>query len=419
MAAVSGGADSTALLLALHTLRETYGVRIVCAHVDHGLRNSSSEDAAFVRQLAQNLHIPCFIRSVTVKPFGSAEAQAREARYAALRQIAAQERIGCIATAHQRQDQAETMLMHLMYGAGTGGLCGIREWANGLWRPFLHVDGSALKAYLMGRGQTWRTDETNTDQAFMRNRIRLKLLPEMADMYPMYAAKMGETASILADEDTAWRKMAEQWVDCNGLASHGLYWIDRRAFAVSSRALQRRILLALGEKADIKLSFSSVERVLAAVPEAGISTVNLPGDAKAYLTAMRIHFLNAANKVSWPTGEILCSAPALQRGDGCFTQAFDADKIKGAVLRTRLPHDTMMPLGQGGRQSLKQYMIDKKIDRPFRDFWPVYALGSDVLWVVGMGASQCAALGRETKNTVFAVYDGVLPDGRKRKEGTI
>lgn len=419
MAAVSGGADSTALLLALHTLRETYGVHITCVHVDHGLRSSSSGDAAFVQRLADSLHIPCFIRRVTVIPFGSVEAQAREARYAALRQIAAQEGIGCIATAHHRQDQAETMLMHLMYGAGTGGLCGIREWANGLWRPFLHVDESALKAYLLGRGQTWRTDETNTDQAFMRNRIRLKLLPEMAAMYPVFATKMGETASILADEDTAWREMAEQWLSSNGLAAHGLYWIDRCAFATTSIALRRRILLILAEKADVKLSFSSIERVLAAVSDRGISTVNLPGDAKAYLTAKRIHFLHDTGKRDWPIGNIRWSAPALQMGDGCFTQAFDADKIKGAVLRTRLPHDIIMPLGQEGRQTLKQYMIDKKIDRPFRDSWPVYALGSEVLWVIGVGASQRAALGRETKNAVFAVYDGVLPDGRKRKEGTV
>lgn len=418
LAAVSGGADSTALLLALHTLRETYGARIVCAHIDHGLRESAAEDAAFVRHLSAKLDIPCYINKVTVQPSGSVEANAREARYDALRSIAQKEGIGCIATAHHRQDQAETMLMHLMYGTGTGGLSGIREWSNGLWRPFLRVDRNTLMTYLQKQGQTWRTDETNADLSYTRNRIRLKLLPDMEAIYPMFAAKMGETACILADEDKAWHEMAEQWLAVNGFAAHGIYWIDRHAFSGISTALKRRVLLKLGEKAGIKLTFASVEEMLGLDGKEGIQTVNLPGDAKAYCTSGRIHFLTKTNKTCRPEGKIIFSSPAMETGDGCFTQAFDADKIKGAVLRTRMANDTIVPLGQTGTQSLKEYMIDKKIDRPFRSCWPVYAHGSDILWVIGAGVSQRAAIDRTTKHAVFAVYEGVLPDGRKRRGGT-
>lgn len=418
LAAVSGGADSTALLLALHRLQERQGVRVVCAHVDHGLRPSSGEDAAFVRGLSDDLHIPCRVSRVKVPHRGSLEAGAREARYAAFWQIAQDEGISCIATAHHRQDQAETMLMHLMYGTGTGGLAGMREWSRGLWRPFLDVDGALLKAMLERLGQAWRTDESNSDTGFTRNRIRMKLLPQMADIYPAFAKKMGETAAILADEDTALRGICAQWLDAHGHAESGLYWMERAAFLALHPALERRVLLLLAEKAGISLHFSAVESVLKSVREQASASVNLPGAASAYVTAERIHLLPQTEKDQPPLGRILWQTPAIQTGDGCFTQAFDADKIKGATLRTRRTGDTIVPLGQTGSQTLKQYMIDRKIDRPFRACWPVLAVGSDILWVIGTGASQHAALSRQTSRAVLAVYEGKLPDGRQRKEGT-
>ena len=417
LAAVSGGADSTALLLALHTLRMKHDVRILCAHVDHGLRPDSAEDASFVRDLAQRMEIPYYGEKVFVNRHGSVEAQARTARYDALFRIAKDHGIHCIATAHHREDQAETMLMHLMYGSGTSGLCGIREWSNGVWRPFLNLNTETLKNYLRIKKQVWRTDETNQSLSFTRNRIRMKILPEMEAMYPSFAEKMSNTAQILAEEDKVWENMANQWLLEHGFLQGGLHWINRSAFSAASVALQRRILLALGERAGITLDFATIGRILKANTIEGVSTVNLPGDAQAYVTQGRIHFLRDVPREPWKGGRVLWSFPAMQIGDGGFTQAFDADKIRGARLRTRLPGDTIVPLGQTGKQSLKQYLIDRKIDRPFRDVWPIYALGNDVLWVVGIGASEHAAICRTTKDTAFAVYEGILPDGRTRGGG--
>src|SRR5688572_22159054 len=176
---VSGGADSVALLTALLTLAPAWRLELRVLHVDHGLRRDSAADADFVRHLGDRLGVPVDVTAVHVGP-GSVESAARAVRHAALE--AAADRLGAtrIAVGHTADDQAETVLMRLLEGAGVRGLAGIPPVRGRIIRPLLAVRRQALMTLLERAGLGWREDPTNQDLKFVRNRVRHELLPLLA-----------------------------------------------------------------------------------------------------------------------------------------------------------------------------------------------------------------------------------------------
>src|SRR6184192_452415 len=197
VAAVSGGGDSTALLLGL---AELDGVELVAAHVNHHLRGADSDDdEAFVRELCARLGVPLHVEDGTLDPAAvrerGVEAAAREVRHARLHDM--RERVGgrWIATAHQRNDQAETVLMRLMTGGGLAALRGIHPVRDdGVIRPLLEVTRATIDAFLKERGVTARVDASNADQRFLRNSVRA-MLPESA---------IGNLAAVAAQARAQW-----------------------------------------------------------------------------------------------------------------------------------------------------------------------------------------------------------------------
>jgi tRNA(Ile)-lysidine synthase len=176
--AVSGGADSVALLHALVALRDELALELVVCHVHHGLRAAADQDAAFVRDLAARLDCPATVARVSVPRDGrSPEEAARAVRHAALGRAAREAGAARIALGHTADDQAETVLMRLLQGAGPRGLAGIPVRRGLLVRPLLHVDRATVLAYLAAHGIRWVEDHTNRDPKLLRNRIRHDLLP--------------------------------------------------------------------------------------------------------------------------------------------------------------------------------------------------------------------------------------------------
>ena len=212
--AVSGGADSVCLLHALHQLAPHWQLSLHVAHVDHALRPDSRDDAAFVAALAHDLQLPSYQTRLTPgivddDPRGQ-EAAARSARYGFLRQIA--NKLGAhvtVATAHHQDDQAETLLLHLIQGSGLTGLSGM-AWVGELpdnqqptvrlVRPLLGVSRAALHDYLHAYGLTWREDSSNDDLAHVRNTLRHQVLPQLAAINPNIHATLARTAELLAAE---------------------------------------------------------------------------------------------------------------------------------------------------------------------------------------------------------------------------
>ncbi|HCD38028.1 MAG TPA: tRNA lysidine(34) synthetase TilS, partial [Candidatus Omnitrophica bacterium] len=200
--AVSGGADSVALLHALVALAPAWRLRLSVLHVDHGLRPDAARDAEFVRALGARLGVPVEVARVAVSPRGSLEAAARAARYAAL--AAAADRVGAarIALGHTADDQAETVLMRMLRGSGLMGLAGIlpRKKMGDfvIIRPLLEIQRSEIETFLRLRKITPRIDITNQSEVYLRNRIRHKLLGELKKYNPNIKTVLAATAEHIA-----------------------------------------------------------------------------------------------------------------------------------------------------------------------------------------------------------------------------
>jgi tRNA(Ile)-lysidine synthase len=186
LVAVSGGPDSVALLRAIHAS----GRKIVVAHVNHKLRDvESDDDEAFVRELADNLHVPCFVVERRIPVNESIEATARNLRYEWFRELAEEQKCDWIATAHTADDQAETVLHRIIRGTGLHGLIGIRfdrKIRNEMYviRPLIHRSRNELLEYLQLLDQPFRIDSSNIDSRFTRNRIRNEIMPKLRSMNP-------------------------------------------------------------------------------------------------------------------------------------------------------------------------------------------------------------------------------------------
>ena len=257
--AVSGGADSAALLHALLALRPAWRLRLSIAHLDHGLRPDSARDAAFVRELGARWRIPAAIErrdvaALCAREGWSLEDGARRIRYQFLLETARRECASRVALAHTADDQAETVLLRLVRGTGLAGLCAIpitRQLGDDVWiaRPILEVWRRDVLAYLAGMGLAYREDATNADARFVRNRIRHELLPLLERGYN---PNIKQTLTHLAEtsrwdaaylEDAAgrqWKRMVKE--AGNGRASGPSVAIAIPALLRQPKALQRQLV---------------------------------------------------------------------------------------------------------------------------------------------------------------------------------
>ena len=208
--AVSGGADSVCLLRLLLELHSELGIVLHVVHFEHGLRPESAEDARFVAELAERFSLPFHLSSGDTRAHAaerriSIETAARELRYEFFDSLLARDTVGKIATAHTQSDQAETVIMKLLRGAGARGLSGIhpvlQRDQGAIIRPLLLAARAEVEAYLTTAQQPFRTDATNADCAYTRNRVRHELMPALRELNPEVDAALAQTAEILLAEE--------------------------------------------------------------------------------------------------------------------------------------------------------------------------------------------------------------------------
>jgi tRNA(Ile)-lysidine synthase len=220
--AVSGGADSVALLLALaeaNREKEALGVVLSAVHVHHGLRGAEADaDEGFVLNLCEQLGVPLVMERVDVAARQESEREgmeeaARELRYQVFWELMKSGRVDAVATAHTLDDQAETVMMKLLRGAWTEGIGGVapvienkgQEGRGRIVRPMLGVRREDVEAYLRNRGQAWREDTTNGDVSLTRNRLRLELVPLLRGFNPGIDLALARLAEIARDEEAFWQ----------------------------------------------------------------------------------------------------------------------------------------------------------------------------------------------------------------------
>ncbi len=274
--AVSGGADSMALLHGAARLVETDAShwQLTVAHLDHGLRPDSADDATFVADAAAALGLPCIVHATDVATLARAEGRSiedagREARYRFLEEVAPNGAL--IATAHTADDAAETVLLNLLRGAGLAGARGIPARRGRVVRPLLGERRATLRAALDVGGIAYRDDPSNTDPAFLRNRVRGELLPLLEALRPGAVERIGRFARLAADDDALLDDLAAAELARRTGADGRIDWHDPPAPALGRRVLR----MAIGEPSPSAERLEAL--VEAAAGEHGGITIELGG----------------------------------------------------------------------------------------------------------------------------------------------
>jgi tRNA(Ile)-lysidine synthase len=426
LVAVSGGADSVALLHLLSSLAPDWRLRLHVLHVDHQLRAESAADADFVRALATRLGLPVDVATVAVDRRGSLEAAARAARYAALESCAARVGAERIALGHTADDQAETVLMRLVQGAGVRGLSGIPPVRGAIIRPLIEVRRSALEAELSRVGLAWVEDGSNRDPKFLRNRIRHELLPLLTDSYnPEVAGALVRMASLARETVGALDQAAAAELDRLAV------WSDRAAILrlEALRALPRPVAAEflrqaaarLGSRAPLRAwAHRGLKRVFA-VPaprrpfKLGGVTVEVSGAlarlATAPLPALIERTVIVPGRTELPEiGQALearlvgADAYAIPREPSRV--AFDADEL-ATPLVVRAPRRGGRVAAVGGvERRLKTLLIEAKVPRWDRGRVPLIEAGGTIVWV---GCLRRGAAGRVTARTRRVLELALVP----------
>lgn len=428
LCAVSGGADSMCLLHLLSALAEEGGFQVYAAHYNHHLRGEESHrDADFVARWCEEHAIPCTIGAGDVA--GEAgrlgqgtEETARQMRYAFLKDTA--EGLGCnrIATAHNADDNLETLLLHLTRGAGLHGLAGIPPRRGELVRPLLTTPRADIQAYLEAHGIPHVEDSTNTDTRYARNRLRSQVIPVLRELNPRLTERCAETMGYLrADNDylNAQAAMAcrhARWAE-DDLVIEARYIAELPA-AIAPRAV-RRLLEMMGDgntdcsaahlKAVVDLAVGDDPSAVAFLPNGRLAQrvykellITTQGDSPPFTACP----LNTDGETAPEGTDWRCSCravtcpPAGERRPRAWYLARDAGETP--MLRPRQTGDELALPGRDTK-TLKKWMIEQKIPRRDRDRIPVLADERGVLAAAGLGPhrDRMAQSGQPAWEVVF------------------
>jgi bifunctional protein TilS/HprT len=436
--AVSGGPDSLCMLHMLHTMHTDLGITLHVAHLDHMLRGAeSAAEAAFVAATAHEWGLPVTVAAVDVGALAretrdNLHQAARAARYAFLARVAQQQGAHAVAVAHNADDQAETLLMHLLRGAGPAGLRGMRPISDfrflisdfrlidgdenpkskiqnpKLVRPLLNITRAEIEHYCAEHGLVPRRDLTNLDHRATRNRIRHELLPLLIEYNPHIVAALGRTAAVCADEhdlvlqalDAAWSALA--CVRPGAVDFVGEAW--RTLHPALQRAALRRAYALLGGDATLELEHVEAARALAAGGVGG--RAELPGGVPMTVGYAGAFTLGAAlaphgpqlvgedaplpipGRVvladGWTIAAAVIAPPALAPVSA-WEVYLDAEAVAGPLLvRRRRPGDRLRPAGGRGSRRVQDMFVDAKVARALRDAWPLVATSTAVVWAPGL-----------------------------------
>jgi tRNA(Ile)-lysidine synthase len=384
--AVSGGADSTALLLILADLADELGIVIHVAHFDHRTRpTQSAEDADFVAKLANRVGAPIRVGRAD-KPTKTEDA-ARTARYEFLRRAAAEIGATAIATGHTRDDQAETVLLHLTRGSGLVGLAGMRPLRDGIARPLLAIGRKDTIAVCRGARIRPRTDPTNRSLEFARNRVRLKVLPELARINPRASEAISRLADAAAelragdDRDVADALARARDRDAILIAALAPS-VRGRALALAWREATGRVLGARHRKALEDLTASEDgSRSLdlpagRAIREYGL--LRIVGDRPVEKADPAIP-IELGREIIWNDWRLVLGGSA--RTNGAQEALVPKNLLRKLVVRERRLGDRA---AERPRRKLQDLFTDAKIPASQRGRWPVIASEDGVWWVPGL-----------------------------------
>lgn len=459
--AVSGGADSVALLRLLESLHGELGITLCVLHFDHSLRGAESEaDAEFVRELARRSGHEFFIErkdvAAAAREHGwNLEDAARRLRYEFFARMVSEGRATRVAVAHTADDQAETVLAHMIRGTGPTGLAGIHPVVGAVVRPLLGTRREDLRVYLKSRGESWREDPSNRDLSRLRARIRERLVPVIErEFSASIVDHLGDLARFAREEELFWTALVEDRYRSCVKSTGGELRIEIRDLlcplslrgvppeavannvAPSLRALTERLIRRLYSEAQGHcrgLSARHVEQVIHLAGQSGSGHhVELPGGIRVERVFNELIFSRvSAKKSAGPSrgtraqqdayqyvvtlpdrGAATVSIPELgscirlkvidwpaaQRETKSYGEALDADLLRTPlILRNWRPGDAYRPRGRRQHRKLKQMFLAGRVPGRERARWPVLESDGRVVWARGMPPAEeyCAREGTQ------------------------
>ena len=449
---VSGGADSMCLLSLLLDLRDVWNIDIVAVHVHHGIRGQAAdEDMEYVKEFCRlkGIEFEGFyfdIPAIALEKHMSQEEAGRIKRYEALNQVCERKKTAgknCkIAVAHNMDDNSETFLFNLFRGAGIKGLAGIRPARDNIIRPIMCLDRNTILEYLAEKGTEYRTDETNLETDYTRNRIRLKLLPYIEENINHKAkANINRTASMLTEINAYMENQALK--ACNKNIS-----IDKNEKKINISEnlwLEDNIIVRMVIRMAVEMAAGRLKDItskhIESIAELGNNrvsrAVDLPYDLRAERTYEGIS-LKQVNKLKkeeqcegsedketefylgeMPDGSYRVEAyegdltfniektTSLDLSEKGYTKLMNCDILKNKLsVRHRRSGDYMVIDGAGRKKKLKDMLIDLKIPREERDRLWLLAAGSEILWIVGYRMSERCKVDKSSSRAYRVTYMG-------------
>jgi tRNA(Ile)-lysidine synthase len=429
--AVSGGADSMALLFALFHLRSVYNMTLIVAHVNHQLRGEEAEqDALFVEQQAVYLGLPFHQTCVDVKALQqssriSVQQAARQLRYRFLHALHQALNATRVALGHTADDQAETLLMRFVRGSGPAGFVGIPAVRLPFVRPLLTVSRPAIYAYLQGEHCPWVEDSSNAHMIYLRNRVRLDLLPKLQQYNPQIVRRLNELADMLRADNQVLEQQVDEW------ALQTLAWqaqsrveICCRLFGLAPVAIQRRLLHRIIEvlaTSTEAVGFRHIERLRQFIVSGNQERrCSLPGEIGTERRAETILLWNLSKTPAIPcilalpvpgkvdivpfnirlTADVISKPFPLGRMSP-QRALLDLDRIGCPLqVRVRQPGDRFYPLGSLGSKKLQDFFVDTRIPRGERPYVPLVVSNREIVWVVGYRIAEPCKLRPETNRVL-------------------
>ena len=431
IAGISGGADSVCLLFMLLKLQKELGFALMAVHVNHGIRGAEAErDEAYVKRLCRqwNVRLKVYRENVPAyaKEHGMTEEEAgRDIRRTCFCKVLKEWGGTKIALAHHENDNVETLLWNLCRGTGIRGLGGIAP-VNDVWiRPLLCVKRREIESYLKKRGISYCTDTTNADRRYMRNRIRMDVIPYLEDCVNTESVShMGKTMERMYElEQYILEEVGQYKESCTGW-KNGRRIIRQTEYTKIPKALRDNVLHEIlcetaGRRKDIEEVHVQMLRDLF-TKQVG-KRIDLPYRVTAIRTYEGVRFEKNIPEASYAGDENeLFSIRVFDRGSGnvtfpekTYTKWFDYDIIKNTVkIRHRMAGDSIVINRYGGRKKLKQYFTDQKIPQEDRDKIWIAADGDEVLWIVGYRQSQKYQITEKTTKILEIQYCGGEENGR-------
>lgn len=407
---LSGGPDSVCLLYVLHCLKDSLSLNLMALYIDHGLRHDETkQEIDFCKRLCKELSVDILIESIEVRSYAkekgfTVQEAARELRYQTFERVAKDTGIQKIALGHTMDDQLETFFMRFFRGSGPKGLSGIPPVRGIIIRPLIEIGREDIEEFLNEKGVVFIIDSSNLKKDYMRNRLRLSLIPEIKKINPHIVQTVSRTTEILREEERYFDIIvAKTMMKLISRKTDTRIELFLSPLEVMDRVILRRVLRrAIGETRGLRgIEFIHIEDIIGLVKHGRQGDrLYLPGGLRAVkdystliLTSEVPRKLSAVT-LNIPGEVVLKEIGAVIKasvedkverfGNRRTTAVFDADKTGSKlIIRARENGDFFYPVGFGRRKKLQDYFVDEKVQRDERDSVPVVLKGNNIVWIAG------------------------------------